>query len=348
MKKIISLLITVCILVSSLVSCNVFEKSSLYKEANSLIEKGEYEKAYEILKDLGDYKDAEKMLSRFRYAPTSITLKNSRMEDMKETIEIKLNKNNLTESFIRPRGTYGDVVYSLSYDDDGKLTEYKVSNIKDGETTYTDTTKYTYDKNGNMTREAMSSLSSTLQYSIEYSYDKNGNMTGYRRVNDTGEVIEHEYIYDKKGNMVEETHTWPDGKWSTSEYYYDKDGRLIKEEALSYITEYVYDDNGNLITETKLYRGTTDEDKTENTYDEKGNLIKIVKTETKKGELSIRSIQENTYDENGNLIRKASTTPRAGIVDITLTTEYTYKFVYSPFDISEKYEEIHYQFLNIQ
>ena len=64
MKKII-LVLVVCLLSVSLADCNNTE----YKEALSLIESGDYYAAYDILKELGDYKDSKQLLENFRYMP---------------------------------------------------------------------------------------------------------------------------------------------------------------------------------------------------------------------------------------------------------------------------------------
>ena len=71
MKKIITAAVCVAMLLSSIVivlsSCGKKEdeREAKYNEALALIDGKDYEGAYDILNTLGDYKDTEKLLSRF-------------------------------------------------------------------------------------------------------------------------------------------------------------------------------------------------------------------------------------------------------------------------------------------
>ena len=68
MKKIFVLFSLLFSLTFCLVSCD----STKYNNALALIENGEYAAAYEILDELGDYKDAQQKLGHFIYVPVKV------------------------------------------------------------------------------------------------------------------------------------------------------------------------------------------------------------------------------------------------------------------------------------
>ena len=69
-EKILIALLLIFALALPLVSCD----SSKYKNAIELISSGNYEEAYVLFKELGDYKDSEEYLSRFWYMPVKLSV----------------------------------------------------------------------------------------------------------------------------------------------------------------------------------------------------------------------------------------------------------------------------------
>ena len=133
MKKIIILFISIFLVSFCFVSCN----STKYNEALELIENGEYVAAYEILDELGDYKDAQQKIENFHYVPVRVTCSE---EDEITYFEFFYNKDNLPSQ----------VVYTYSYGD--KFIE-----------------DYTYDANGNVIKEVHTdSDGDTNSVDIEY------------------------------------------------------------------------------------------------------------------------------------------------------------------------------------
>ena len=51
----------------------VTPEETKYNDALAKIEAGEYEEAYALLLEIGDYKNAQQMLASFRYVPTTLT-----------------------------------------------------------------------------------------------------------------------------------------------------------------------------------------------------------------------------------------------------------------------------------
>ena len=75
MKRVVCILIFVCLLLPCLTSCNM----ASYIEAKRLIKKQDYHAAYKIFEQLGEYKDAEKYSARFQYVPIKATEGNNDM-----------------------------------------------------------------------------------------------------------------------------------------------------------------------------------------------------------------------------------------------------------------------------
>ena len=68
MKRMICAGFLICLLLMSLASC----KQKQYREALDLIEQGQIEAAFDALQALGEYREAQELLTHFRYVPTKI------------------------------------------------------------------------------------------------------------------------------------------------------------------------------------------------------------------------------------------------------------------------------------
>lgn len=116
-----ALLLMLCLLIPSLVSCGSKDPKDPYQEAMKLIKDKKYTEAYKILvsieDDDEDYDKAQIELKKFKLVLTKIT------------------------------GPDGDID-KITYNENGQPTKIVIKNGK-----VTETTEYTYDANGHLTYE---------------------------------------------------------------------------------------------------------------------------------------------------------------------------------------------------
>ncbi len=235
-----------------------------YKQAQDLINSGKYEEAYEKLKELGNFKDAKVLLSRFHYAVVTWRRSGSYSKD----VTVSYGENNLPKQMLTINYNGVKVYYDFTYDEKGNLVS--CVHTTDGSM---DRYDYVYDSTGKLTKK----VPLNGQYVNYYYYGTNGKVS--RMVNDssTGYGYIYEYTYDSAGNLTKEVSTY-DGNKSVHDHTYNANGKLIKT-VLTYsngykdITEYTYNEKGQLIKEvatkaiTQSYTYTYE-------YDVNGNLIK--------------------------------------------------------------------------
>lgn len=360
MKRIISLIV-VSFLIFCLVSCGKTDgedyqssenkedvlsvaEESKFAEVNELIKNGNYEEAYSKLDEFGDDSEAVEMKSHFRYIPVSI-------DGRKFYEDFIYNDNNLLVQYIEThKDNNNQRITDYVYDENGRLIKEKVSNGTVRE--------YTYDENGNLIKEIETDSDGDI-FTYEYIYDETGALIKKLRMYPSGSVYFYEYCYDENKNLIEEIKGQNDSITERIEYIYDEKGNVIEKyhNANKSVTkEYVYDENGRVIKETEILSAHGLNYYKEYTYDERGNLIRKTMTNAN-GE---SNAYENTYDENNNLIKRVlygvdgPSTYRTFAYDENgnfvklqyndgseaFTCEFTYKFVYIPFDLAENVEEL--------
>ena len=292
-------LIVILMLTVLLSGCDhIGTQAARYEEAISLIESGKYTSAYNIFKELGDYKDSEAYLSRFHYVIVDASVTFQSEEDWSKTI-LKF--------------TYND-----------KNLPSRISSYSTDSSYYTD---YTYDDRGNLVKEHYGN--GEYQRSVDYLYDTNGNLIKeIETVMGKSQVLK-EYTYDENNRMI--TQSRPNYGILT-EYSYDQNGKLIKQiekngdsEDSWYSTDYFYDEGGNLIRTLRV--DGNHQTRTDYVYDENGKLIKETFTD---GDI-VNYVMDMTYDENGNL-SKAVITQSWSIQTIEIKL---YELVYIPYDLSD-------------
>lgn len=216
---------------------------------------------------------------------------------------------------------------SITYDANGRITEYLLDNGYSTKFEYSDntvtvttsdekTTSVTYDFYGSLS-------SSTDEYGdvTTYTYDDNHNLTEVKKKN----KVLNKYTYDEDGRL---TYKMEDGKEYT--YSYDSKGRLIHENDPDHSYTYYYDDNDRVSVKVE---GSVH---TYYLYDDKGNVTfsgqidskeayapyyydescefesvfkytyengKLIKTE----DVDNHSTTVNTYDSYGNVIKTTTT-----------------------------------------
>lgn len=257
-----------------------------YRKAFRLIENGEHEEAYRILKLLGDFKDAEEHLAKFRYLPTRF------YNDYGIYIEdniVVYDSNGLPKKHIFEYSGEDEYVYEYTYSEDGRLLR-EIDNYSNGDKTIFD---YTYNAKGDLIREVYTySDGDKRETTYLHTYDGD-------RISQTvehsafGTVYTYNYTYDAEGNLIREAVSWSSGKTNVFDYEYEN-GKLVKEtrnvsgEIKTYI--YTYNENGQL-SEAVLRKNTSVEFALTYEYDSDGNLIRIIEQDNG-GDMEI---QEITY-----------------------------------------------------
>lgn len=264
-----------------------------YERGIQLLVSGSELEAYELWKDLGDYKDVQDRLKDFVSYP-------------KDVFEYE---------------SYGNTDTEYKYSEAGLLLK-KHSRTEDGSEYDDETTTYVYDANGNCIREETvyeskfydSNLQNYKtnkgQYSTIYSYDLEGRLVQeYYSSSGSSE----NYFYDITGKCNKIERKDKKGNVTAVETLtYDAQGNVTKTERIGFdkseeqITNtYSYDEGGRCIEHKRTYKsrynsGSTS--KTIYTYDSAGNCIKEVVTED--GKYAINYTIDRTYNENNKLIRQ--------------------------------------------
>ena len=298
MKRFLSLILSLALTCCMLAACND-ESAINYNKAIELIESGEYEEAYSIFEELGDYKDAKTYLSRFHYV---ITDKATSGEGKTETVTYTYNDKNLPIISVvsDEKGSY---TYDYSYNDEGYLLQ-QIKTGNDGDKQIYD---YTYDVDGNKIKE-IRTFSDGKTDTRQYTYNDSGNIIKEVFTSFYGSVTT-EYTYSDKGELIKKVATTSSGETGTETYTYDDAGNLIKyvNYAAGYNTtvEYAYNYESSSIKE--VYTSSNDFD----------HYVYINTT-------------EYTYDEHGNIVEAAAFDSSGTEQSVKIN----YKLVYIPYDIS--------------
>lgn len=339
--KFLKVVLIVVMCMSFLVACKENENEKKYQQAYELLESKDYEAAYDLFVELGDYKDAAKEAARFHYSYLKTTIKS--YIDGKEEVDVyttTYTDENLPLKTVKvyPDGTTHTCNYTFNelaqlieitciegtdtyknefiYNEKGEMIKCNCIS-KDG----VDSIEYTYDENGNCIDEKNIFANGKI-FELVYIYDENNVLikdNGITIIN--GEVIEedvYDYIYDGKGNLIKIIDTINGEYYGEIIYTYDENNNCIKSEGklgdTHRITEYIYDENNNWIKET-IYENGEFESENNRVRNEEGMLVK----EIKKNDLG------NEYHY-----------------------EYTYDFVYVPYDIDDQtWETILYKYLGL-
>lgn len=147
--------------------------------------------------------------------------------------------------------------------------------LYDSSLTCFDTTTYTYDSKGRVTKEENSDGSS-----VSYEYDASGNVTKETNVtveNDKTKTTVTTYTYDDMGNLLT---TQSEGDSAT--YVYDKAGRTLRVTQNGETTRTIYDNQGRTIQEIgpEDYDSTKDGLPNANTYSDANVGHRYVYNET--------------------------------------------------------------------
>ncbi len=303
-----------------------------YNRAKEHLERQEYQQAYDVFHQLGDYKDSKAYCQAFdwivveEYNKDTYGVGRTIRYDMDGTIlsvtaggekrEYTHDKQGRPVKVVT-RNMLGDVVEKTvySYDDEGRQLS-AITTDADGqkEMEFLDA----YDKNGNHTRDYYA----TYQYgrvknSIEYlyEYDENGNqLRKYMELYENGKLEKiDEDVYDSQGNQLRDYYIrYEDGEvvssWEYSyTYTFDGEGRVQEmfrtdeEDDWKNKTVYTYDARSNVIAEEEYYYSTyskkysLSETRTY-TYDDQDRMLSS-REETSWGTVFLYNY---AYDDQGN------------------------------------------------
>jgi hypothetical protein len=163
----------------------------------------------------------------------------------------------------------------------------------------------------------------TIDRVTNYTYDANGNLTKEEYDADNDGTIDEVtyYTYDANGNLIKEEYDADnDGTIDSVRYYtYDADGKRIKREededndgTIDEVAYYSYDANGNVIrVENDLSNDGDIDVVTYYTYDANGNVIEEFFAPVAGNPLSIK-YYSYSYDANGNVLLKAIVEEQVG------------------------------------
>lgn len=277
-------------------------------------------KAYHILTELGDYKDAKELLSNFQYRIIA--------EEADSSI-----------------GS-GDYLRFYEYDDRGLLTEKQY----DGGATLS----YRYNEDGKLVRE----IGSQNWDTTDYQYNDNGIISRIKHAQSrevsSGKIDYLTTDYDDNGNPIKIKDEFNGGVW-TFTYHCAADGTITSVDCTRSLTNREDSTTVNLVDNGwELYHTATDwnlifketNDSQLTTYavtfdyfdglvitkhsacefDTFGNPIQE-KLYDNWGRINIEYGYENSYDEMGNLIQ----TKRQSVgSDVVVTYNYIYGYIYTP------------------
>ena len=330
--KLIALTIAVMMCAVTFTACALPGSSKAkYQEAYDKLEAGDYEAAYALFTELGDYKDAAKEAAYFRYIPTNHYVEYVSEEETDTiTYTVTLNAQNLPATVVEEYG----------------------SGLKH-------TCAFTYNELGYVTRRECSDTEGTTTL-YEATYDANGNLLHETRTDADGNVSEFDGTYNDQGQLLTVvTQNAPD-YYDSYVCTYDAEGRESKGvyvyENETHVEEFTYDAQGKLLKKTWAIEGGEVYSIYDYQYDEKGRLHQILFTEdgedggyrkltyNDKDQLITEHVfytfgyeftYNYEYDEQGSVIKMMYSHTELESGTYSDVTESSYKLVYLPFDYSE-------------
>ena len=203
MKKLICMLLAL-VMVMAMAACGnqseVIEetdpKQPLYEEANAAHKDGDYETAYNLFSELGDYKESAQMLATIKVEKVGVTMETTTTEGVdKSTVEYSFKDGNLIkETLTHADGTVTKNYYK--YNDINLCTSETHNNV-DG----TKTVINNFYKDSVMIRTTRTNPDKTKDTYV-YTNDEQGKILNHVLTLADGTVEEAVYNYDEAGNLV--------------------------------------------------------------------------------------------------------------------------------------------------
>lgn len=216
-----------------------------YESANEFIKNKEYAKAYALLLEIKDHKDASEILKKFKWGCTSQKHYSTLGNSTNYTYSYDETGNLIKETYEDSNGFSNSYTYTYGFDSQGRVTRKICALASGGTYTYS----YSYDEKGNMIKE-FADFGGSYTQTIIYEYDETGKITK-ETTPETDTVLV--YSYDEKGGVSSKVGS---GISTTFENEYDENGTLVrttrKDGNYPIVYEYKYDEYGNLTEEKRI------------------------------------------------------------------------------------------------
>ncbi len=239
-----------------------------YNKAIDCLKQAKHQEAYDLFKELGDFKDSETYFKKFEWVAAKKNFDSDRFTEYqynkdgligkvittfsgnKESYEYKYNKEGQIIKQIYTQINGEQVVTEYLYNKEGKIIKQTLTSHSGSQRV----TEYQYNKEGQVSKN-IHTYNDGNQYVIEYQYNKDGLVTldGYG----------FEYKYNEDGLVTEKHYnSVMGGEPRCTKYQYNKDGLVIKATTINRsndktvsVIEYQYNDAGLLIKQTENSAG---------------------------------------------------------------------------------------------
>jgi len=240
--KIATPFVVALIILAVIVFGNI-RKNNSYNEAIEFLSVAQYDEAYAIFEELGDYKDSSKYLECFILVPTEIRNDweyTTLIYDQNGRIIKEITKGYSDDFYDSERTfTYNDVDGSLTVVD--HFAYSRTGNVKNW---VTETTIFNSDRSeAKFTREGNFP---TKYFNLYYTYDTYGNVLTAKSINSETNAVEYNreyyYEYDNDGKLLSSCYSRDSSgsKWNYIEYTYDENNLLTKTTTFNDVKEYSY------------------------------------------------------------------------------------------------------------
>jgi hypothetical protein len=326
---------TICLILPVLAACNHEQthdatantNEEKYTKAYEMLEKKNYEEAYALFIQLGDYKNAAKEAAYFRYMPTYHRIEYVSDENETITYTVTLNDKNLPATVVEEYNTGLKHTCTFTYNEFGYVTRRECSDTDGVRTLY----EATYDANGNCLSDRFTDKDGNVS-KFECTYNEKGEILKVVTNNVPGYYLSYTCTYDADGREIKVVYEYEDG-FQVEENTYNAAGDIVKKTVsndgkIDWIEDYKYDEKGRLEEIVFTEEGNVTGFK-KITYNNKDQKL----TEHIYYTFGYECTNSYEYDEHGNVIKETYINP-----DTTIGNDFTesaYKLVYIPFEYTE-------------
>ena len=330
MKKIVIFILLTC-MVLSLAACGKADpREEKYEQAYELLENRDYEAAYALFVELGDYKDAAKEAAYFRYMPTNhhVVCTSDEGEEI-ITYTVTLNDQNLPATVVEEYSTGLKHTCTFTHNEFGHVTRRECSDTEGATSLY----EAVYDANGNCLSETITDKDGNVS-KFDYTYNEKGQQVKAVTTNAPGYYLSYTMTYDEEGREIKVVYEYEDGN-EVEENTYNEAGKILKKTLAEeggdafLVYDYNYDEKGRLV-EILFTEDGEDSGFRRVTFNDKDQII----TEHVFYTVGYEYTSTYEYDEHGNMIKEIYTTPSSEECDDV--TESAYTLVYLPFEYTEE------------
>ena len=232
MKKLICMLLAL-VMVMAMVACGnqneeiaeTDPRQTVYEEANMAFKDGDYETAYKLYTELGDYENAAQLLADIHVEKTDVTVETTTIEGVdKSTVEFTFKDGNLIKETV----THADGTVTKNY--------------------------YKYNDINLCTSETHNNVDGT-KTNINNFY-KDSIKLRSTRINPNKSKDLYEYTCDEQGKILSHVLTLADGTVEEAVYNYDEaTGMLVSIMTSNSSNTFAYNQFGDLSNETLTVDG---------------------------------------------------------------------------------------------